>query len=135
MDDIYSIPSAGNESEAAVYNQIISRLDLLDKELHETKKKQKKNKKKGKKNKKLKHILHELEMEQERTKAVLWTFVMQMQVRTQKPVWWEEAMAKSIPKIFDMGIVAVNNMTQKQPQILPANSQSQVYLTDGSDKQ
>lgn len=141
MDNLYTDTSDLNDSDMTKYTQLLTRMDAIDQALKKTKKKHKRNKKKGGKTKKLKRQMQALEMEYEQLKMFFQVFLMQMQMQTpsylhtqQKPVWWQEAVTKSLPKLFDMGSVVLNNVTQKRPQILSAKIQRQLYLTDGSEK-
>lgn len=135
MEDLYPGNAYGTESGSVGYAEILSRMEKIDEELRKVHKKRKKGKKGGKK-KKLRKRLKALEAEHEQLKYYLQTFAFAVQQGStqQRPTWWQGAIANSLPKLFDMGTVVLNNTTQKRPQIVTEKNLKQLLLTDGSDK-
>ena len=130
MEDLYQ-GAYNADSNSPIYEDIRAKMERIDTELHKVhKKKKNKGKKDGKK--KLKKRLKELKMQHKKLKRSLKDFALQQNMVRQKPVWWQEALTKSLPKLTDLGTVILNNATQPRSQVRLAKSQ--LYLTDGSDR-
>lgn len=119
MDDLYpSSYSTGSDSTG--YEEILSKMKFFDKELCKVRKKKKSEKKGGKK--KLKKRLKALKKEHKKLQHFLNTFASQQKTVQSTPVWWQDALIKTLPKVIDMGTVVFNNITQPRPQVMPAKS-------------
>ena len=86
-----------------------------------SKEEKKEEPKKGGK-KKLKKRLKALKKEHKKLQHFLNTFASQQKTVQSTPVWWQDALIKTLPKVIDMGTVVFNNITQPRPQVMPAKS-------------
>jgi len=138
MNDLYPNNSFGPSSDSDGFAEILSRIERIDASMRAAHMTEDGEQKEGRK--KLKKRLRTLEKDNETLKAeneklmlYLQFYAMQQQPQKKKkgkgkgkskPVWWHDAIARSMP-------VVMNNLTQARP-LLP--DKNPIYLSDSRDR-
>ena len=122
MKNLYTDDSFDTGVDRSNYTGAAAQIDWYIEELRKTKKK----------NKKLKKQLRAKELEFEQYEYLL--MHQQAGMARQRPVQWQRTIEKCVPKLFDMGIVVLSNVTKKRPPTMSEKNRNQLFLDDGSDK-
>lgn len=135
MDDnnLYSDDNFTTEASPIGYIEMMTRMERrLDEALRDSKRNHKR-KKKGGKSKKYKKRLKAVEKQNE--KIIEFLRIMASQTQTPPPSpWWKGTLENSAPKLIDLASTVIKSKHQPVVQVLPANNQSPLYLTDGRDR-
>jgi hypothetical protein len=145
MENLYSDASNG-ESENTSNVAMVYRLNKIDEGLQKISKK-KSSKKHGKKfkkrlksleleNEQLKYLLQfvaaQQNMGQEQMNYLIQTLTMHQNAKPEKPTWWQQVLANSIPPSINAIASAFQMSAKSKKNILTDKNQPIFYLTDGN---
>lgn len=105
------------------YDDVLSQLQQLDRQIHKLKKKKKGAK--SKKKRKLKRRVKELELEYQQLRQFTFFFAYQCKTQFNQQPWWQGAVCNTLPKVFDLVTATVNKLPDKTRPL---------YITDGSNR-
>lgn len=122
MDNLYLDGIYDDKSSPLEFEETVSHLKKLDKEIHKLKRK-KKGCKKSKK-KKLKRRIKALELKQDQMQQfmIYTAYLVKANVKSQQGDWWKDTISSSLPQALDFATAVVNR--------LPERRHSQLLLTD-----
>lgn len=121
-NDLYNA-SFETENLSTDYDEVLSQLCQLDKQIHKLKKK--KGGAKAKKKHKLKKRMKALELEYEQLKQFTFFFAYQYKAQRNQQTWWQEAICNTLPKAFELATATINKLPDKTRPLC---------ITDGSDR-
>lgn len=122
MDNIYQT-STDIGKFSADYEDVLSELKQLEKEIRKFKRK--KGGAKSKKKRKLKKRVKALELEYEQLRQFSFFLACQYKEQPDRWPWWQNMICETLPKAFEFATATVNR--------LPAKTQP-LCLTDDSDR-
>lgn len=123
MCNLYEGQYDDNLSTDYDYEDVLSKLQQLDKRIHKLKKK-KKGAKHGKK-RKMKERMKALELEYEQLKQFTLFLACQYKAQPNQQIWWQSAICSTLPKALELATATINRLPSKAPPL---------YITDGSDR-
>ena len=91
----------GMDNLSTDYDDVLSQLQQLDRQIHKLKKKKKGAK--SKKKRKLKRRVKELELEYQQLRQFTFFFAYQCKTQFNQQPWWQGAVCNTLPKVFEIG--------------------------------
>ena len=113
----------GMDNLSTDYDDVLSQLQQLDRQIHKLKKKKKGAK--SQKKRKLKRRVKELELEYQQLRQFTFFFAYQCKTQFNQQPWWQGAVCNTLPKVFDLVTATVNKLPDKTRPL---------YITDGSNR-
>ncbi len=121
-NNFYTAPFE-TEELSTDYDDVLSQLQQLDKQIHKLKKKKKGAK--SKKKRKLKKRMKALELEYQQLRQFIFFLAYQCKTQFNQQPWWQGALCNTLPKALELATATINKLPDKTRPL---------YITDGSDR-